>query len=110
VGSGALGELPIVWCSCPSTQLYAAAQERPEHFLVFAADSDFSAPLNTDTGATATMKTTFTHCLTLRITPEMDSMLCDAAHDGRLPKSAWIRWAIERCLQQKRQRHEAVLR
>jgi len=83
--------------------LYAAAQERPEHFLVVAADSEFSAPLNTDTGATATMKIKFTHALTLRITPEMDSLLCDAAHDARLPKSGWIRRAIERSLQQRRQ-------
>jgi len=79
-------------------------------FSETAADSDFSAQLNTDTGETATMKTKFTHCLTLRITPEMDSMLCDAAHDARLPKSAWIRWAIQRCLQERRQRHETVLR
>lgn len=56
------------------------------------------------------MKTKFTHCLTLRITPEMDSLLCDAAHDARLPKSDWIRLAIQKFLRQKRQRYEAVLR
>jgi hypothetical protein len=56
------------------------------------------------------MKTRFTHALTLRITPEMDSMLCDAAHDARLPKSGWIRLALQRFLKQKQQRPDAVLR
>jgi hypothetical protein len=51
-----------------------------------------------------------THSLTLRITPEMDSLLSDAAHDARLSKSGLIRLAIQRCLKQKQQRHEAVLR
>ena len=56
------------------------------------------------------MTTKFTHCLTLRITPEMDAMLCDAAHDAHLPKSGWLRLAIQNFLRQKRQRHEAMLR
>jgi len=56
------------------------------------------------------MKTKFTHCLTLRITPEMDSMLCDAAYEARLPKSGWLRLAIQHFLRQKRQRQQAVLR
>jgi hypothetical protein len=78
-------------------------------FIVTLVFQDF-APLNTDTGATATMKTKFTHCLTLRLTPEMDSLLCDAAYDAHLPKSGWIRLAIESFLRQRRQRKEAVLR
>jgi hypothetical protein len=57
------------------------------------------------------MKTKFTHCLTLRITPEMDSMIADAAYDSRMmSKAAWLRWAIARCLQAKRHGHEPVLR
>ena len=55
------------------------------------------------------MKTNFTHCLTLRTTPEMDSQIADAAYDARLPKSGWIRLAIEKCLRQK-QRQDTVLR
>lgn len=85
-------------------------QVRSTPVRLVAADPKIFVPLDTDTGATATMKTRFTHCLTLRITPEMDSLLCDAAHDARLPKSAWIRLALQRCLQQNRQRQEAVLR
>jgi len=57
------------------------------------------------------MKTNFTHCLTLRITPEMDSLIADAAYDARMmSKAAWIRLAIARSLQQKQQRQDAVLR
>jgi hypothetical protein len=55
------------------------------------------------------MRTNFTHCLTLRITPAMDSLIADAAYDARLPKSGWIRLVIEKCLRQQ-QRHEAVQR
>jgi hypothetical protein len=51
-----------------------------------------------------------THCLTLRIPPELDLLVSDAAYDARLPKSAWIRRAIQRCLQEKRERQEALLR
>jgi len=50
--------------------------------------------LNTcDTGATATM-TAYTHCLTLRITPEMDDFVADAAYTSRQSKANWIRGAI----------------
>ena len=51
-----------------------------------------------------------THALTLRIPPELDSMIADAAYETRQSKSAWIRLALQRCLKQKLQRHEAVLR
>ena len=38
------------------------------------------------------MRTNFTHCLTLRIVPEMDALIADAAYDSRIPsKAAWIR-------------------
>lgn len=57
----------------------------------------------------ATMKTHFTHCLTLRITPAMDSLIADAAYDARMmSKAAWIRLAIARSLRQKQQRQDAV--
>ncbi len=56
------------------------------------------------------MKMKNTHCMTLRISPEVDSLIADAAHDARLPKSGWIRLAIQRCLRQQQQRQAAVLR
>jgi hypothetical protein len=57
------------------------------------------------------MRTNFTHCLTLRITPAMDSLIADAAYDARMmSKAAWIRLAIARSLRQKQQRQDAVLR
>jgi hypothetical protein len=47
------------------------------------------------------MRTKFTHCLTLRIVPEMDALIADAAYDSRITsKAAWIRWAITRSLRQ----------
>jgi len=50
------------------------------------------------------------HCLTLRISPELDSLVSDAAYESRQSKSAWIRLALQRILKQKQQPHEAVLR
>jgi len=44
------------------------------------------------------MKTKFTHCLTLRIMPEMDSLVTEAAYDSRQSKTAWIRAAIRQRL------------
>lgn len=85
-------------------------QARSTPFTLVTADPKSFVALDTDTGATATMMTRFTHCMTLRIPPELDSLIADAAHDARLPKSGWIRLAIQRCLRQKQQRQEAVLR
>lgn len=62
-----------------------------------------------ETGDT-TVKMKNTHCMTLRLSPELDSIIADAAYDARLPKSGWIRLVIEKCLRQQQQRHEAVLR
>jgi len=35
-----------------------------------------------------------THCLTLRIPPELDLLVSDDAYAARLSKAAWIRRAI----------------
>ena len=56
------------------------------------------------------MKIKNTHALTLRIPEELDLQITDAAFDARQSKSAWIRFAIQRSLRQKQQRHEAMLR
>jgi hypothetical protein len=48
------------------------------------------------------MKTNFSHCLTLRITPEMDSMIVDAAYESRQFKANWIRGAILQRLARRR--------
>jgi hypothetical protein len=63
-----------------------------------------------ETGDTTPMENKNTHALTLRIPPELDSLITDAAFDARQSKSAWIRLALQGCLKQKQQRHEAVLR
>ena len=69
--------------------------------------AEHRTPLNTfiylDTGDTAAMKRKLTHCLTLRTRPELDLLVSDAAYEARLSKAAWIRRAIERSLQQRRQ-------
>lgn len=44
------------------------------------------------------MKRTYTHCLTLRLTREMDELLTEASYDRRLTKSDWIRAAIRQSL------------
>jgi hypothetical protein len=51
------------------------------------------------------MKRKLTHCLTLRILPELDLLVTDAAFDARLSKAAFIRRAIHASLGQ-RQRTE----
>jgi predicted transcriptional regulator len=51
-----------------------------------------------------------THCMTLRIPSELDLLITDAAFDARQSKSTWIRVALQRCLRQQQQRHDAVLR
>jgi hypothetical protein len=51
-----------------------------------------------DTGATAKMTTAFTHCLTLRITPEMDELVANAAYDAHQTKASWMRGAIHQRL------------
>ena len=56
------------------------------------------------------MKTKLNHCQTLRTSAATDSLICDAAYEARLSKAAWIRLAIERSLQLRRQRQEPVLR
>jgi hypothetical protein len=48
------------------------------------------------------MKMKVTHNLTLRIEPEMDSMIVDAAYDARTSKATWIRGAIHQRLARKR--------
>ena len=54
-----------------------------------------------DTGDTKTMNL-YTHCLTLRLTPDLDELLTEAAFDGRITKSDWIRVAIRQRLRQRR--------
>lgn len=44
------------------------------------------------------MNRTYTRCLTLRIEPNVDDLLAEAAYDRRLTKSDWIRTAIRRGL------------
>jgi hypothetical protein len=44
------------------------------------------------------MNRTYTRCLTLRIEPNVDDLLTEAAYDRRLTKSDWIRAAIRRGL------------
>ena len=39
-----------------------------------------------------------THCLTLRLTAEIDDLVTDAAYDRRMTKSDWIRFSIRRAL------------
>jgi hypothetical protein len=73
-------------------------QARSIAFTLVTAEPKIYVALDTDTGATATMMTRFTHCMTLRIPPELDSLIADAAHDARLPKSSWIRAAIHQRL------------
>lgn len=43
-------------------------------------------------------RSTFTHCLTLRLDQTTDELLTEAAYDRRTTKAAWIRAAIRRCL------------
>ena len=50
-----------------------------------------------DTGDT-TVKTTNTHCMTLRIPPELDLLVSDAAYEARQSKASWIRAAIHQRL------------
>lgn len=38
------------------------------------------------------------HCLTLRLTRELDDLLTEASYDRRITKSDWIRAAIRRSL------------
>ena len=49
------------------------------------------------------MKHKHTHAMTLRLDPRLDNLVTDAAYDAHLSKAAWIRRAIERSLQQRRQ-------
>ncbi len=46
------------------------------------------------------MNRTYTRCLTLRIEPNVDDLLAEAAYDRRLTKSDFIRSAIRHILQQ----------
>ena len=39
-----------------------------------------------------------THCLTLRIPPDLDLLVSDAAYDARQSKTSWIRAAIHQRL------------
>ena len=48
------------------------------------------------------MKRTYTHCLTLRIEPNIDELLAEAAFDRRITKSDWIRSAIRQGLATQR--------
>ena len=57
---------------------------------------------------TAAMKRKLTHCLTLRILPEMDLLVSDAAYDARLSKAAWIRRAIHASIGQMRRTEPAT--
>jgi hypothetical protein len=61
-----------------------------------------------DTGDTKTMNRIYTHCLTLRLTPDLDELLTEAAFDGRITKSDWIRVAIRQRLRQRRQTEPAM--
>jgi predicted HicB family RNase H-like nuclease len=56
------------------------------------------------------MKTTLTHSLTLRISPELNLMILDAAYEARLSKAAWIRKAINHSLGLKQRRMDSELR
>lgn len=47
------------------------------------------------------MRNTKPHCLTLRIDPEIDDLVCEASHERRISKSAWIRAAIRQSLARK---------
>jgi predicted transcriptional regulator len=47
------------------------------------------------------MKPKNSHAMTLRLDPRLDDLLTDASYDARLSKAAWIRRAIERCLQRQ---------
>ncbi len=40
----------------------------------------------------------YTHCMTLRLTTELDAMIAEAAYDRRLTKSDFIRAAIRRSI------------
>jgi len=44
------------------------------------------------------MDRTNTHCLTLRIEPELDELVTEAAFDDRTSKASWIRMAIRQRL------------
>ena len=44
------------------------------------------------------MKMKDTHCMTLRIPPELDSLVSDAAYEARQSKTSWIRAAIHQRL------------
>ena len=56
-----------------------------------------------DTRGITAMKKKLTHCLTLRIPPELDLLISDASYDSRSSsKSAWIRRAIHAQLGEKR--------
>ena len=48
------------------------------------------------------MTTAFTHCLTLRITPEMDELVANAAYGAHQTKASWIRGAIHQRLGRER--------
>jgi predicted transcriptional regulator len=39
-----------------------------------------------------------THCLTLRLDPQLDELVTEAAYDHRASKSDWIRMAIRQRL------------
>jgi predicted HicB family RNase H-like nuclease len=39
-----------------------------------------------------------TCAFTLRITPELDEQITEAAYDRRMSKASWIRMAIRQCL------------
>jgi predicted transcriptional regulator len=50
------------------------------------------------------MKSQNTHCLTLRLDPQLDELLCEAAWERRQSKAAWIRVAIKQSLGITRER------
>ena len=56
----------------------------------------------------AAMKRKLTHCLTLRILPESNLLVSDAAYDAHLSKAAWIRRAIQAHLGQRRREEPAM--
>jgi len=56
------------------------------------------------------MKTKLKHCLTLRITKELNLMIENAAYEVHLSKAAWIRKAIHHSLGVRQRRMDSELR
>lgn len=48
------------------------------------------------------MKRKKTHCLTLRLDPQVDELICEVSHDDRMTKADWIRSAIHQSLARTR--------